>query len=332
MSFVISKWFALRHLIRFLHPETSYVTVFSLLSKPPYLVLFHFLVQLNTKYSPYHGVCFTDWSNENKGFRITFYIYTIGICYIAILFSYTRIYMKIRAHNSTTMASLDSARSMTHFKGNKACQKSNDACSSVGKKGTYRVNNEENNLKITSDFSSHSSKINSFRREIIGAPLEDNGQDGDRVNCDGDGSLNDDVINDDDAVNNDDVINDDDVSVDDVKDGDVNDDDVDDGDVDVHDVHFDTMNHDGIGVEEGSPTSKKGRIKTVRSTERLAVCLNNAVRKIKSKSRKSEKDIRASRLFQNELKVTKIMFSYCRCIYSLLGSCICHQRIHVCTA
>ena len=253
------------------------------------------------KYSPYHGVCFTDWSKENKGFRITFYIYTIGICYITILFSYTRIYMKLRAHNSTTMASLDSARSMTHFKGSKACHKGNDAFHSAGKKGTYRVKDEGSDVKISTDFSSQSSKIKNFRKEVIGAALEDNGQDRDGMHCESDGNLKSDVINGGD-------VNTDDVSDNEINDDDVNDDDVNEDNLEVHDVNCDIMNSDEIGAEEGSPPSKKGRIKAVCSTERLAVCLNNAVRKIKSKSQKSDKDIRASRLFQNEIKVTKIMF------------------------
>ena len=60
-------------------------------------------------YSPYHGVCFTNWAKENETYRIIFYIY-ISVGYVAILFSYGRIYFKLRQHRKNTQASLDSAK------------------------------------------------------------------------------------------------------------------------------------------------------------------------------------------------------------------------------
>jgi len=158
------------------------------------------------KYSPYHGVCFTDWSNENKGFRITFYVYTIGICYLTILFSYTRIYMKLRAHNSVTLVNLGSSKSLSNAKCNETMPRQEAVPG--GKKGSYRVREEVFFIKTPSDLISHSSRSNGIK-ELTDVVLQERPcvtrlTDDDAVD---DNDSNDFVINDGDDPKNDDENN-----------------------------------------------------------------------------------------------------------------------------
>ena len=65
------------------------------------------------RFSPYHGVCFANWSKESLPYRTTFYVYTIGICYSAIIFCYTKIFIKLREHQNTTLSRLHMARTQS---------------------------------------------------------------------------------------------------------------------------------------------------------------------------------------------------------------------------
>ena len=51
------------------------------------------------KYSKYHGVCFADWEPDNRIFRSIFYIFVIGVAFPVLTFSYTKLFLVLRAHN-----------------------------------------------------------------------------------------------------------------------------------------------------------------------------------------------------------------------------------------
>lgn len=210
------------------------------------------------KYSPYHGVCFTDWSNKNHGFRITFYVYTIGICYVVILFSYIKIYLKLRAHNTATMTSLDVAKSMGHAKV-EAKNHGMDGSSPIeGIQGSYRMRKEENCVEITQNSASYRSSTSKASEEVH------------------------DIVSEEDQGNIDDK-----------------------GDVNQEHVVADTV--ETAQPDEARKNKKKCGEKGTNA-ERLSGCINNGVRKMIARKNKSESDVRSSRLYLNELKVTKIMF------------------------
>ncbi|XP_065069115.1 probable G-protein coupled receptor No18 [Rhopilema esculentum] len=91
-------------------------------------------------YSPYHGVCFTNWARENKTYRIIFYIYIMGVGYVAILFSYGSIYLKLRQHRKNTQASLDSAK-FSSYQGR--YRKRSNSNRSANEERSSQVNNEK---------------------------------------------------------------------------------------------------------------------------------------------------------------------------------------------
>ena len=303
-----------------------------------------FLGAAEYKYSPYHGVCFTDWSNENKGFRITFYVYTIGICYLTILFSYTRIYMKVRAHNSVTLVSLGSSKSLSNVKGNETM--SRQEAVPGGKRGSYRVKEEVYYIGTPSDPISHSMRSNGIK-EIADVVLEEKPcvtkLTGDDAGDDNDS--NDFVISDDDPKNdddnndyvggddgsNDDVssesVHSDRVSKDEVNNGDIDSEDElddDDGDDNVDDDNDDDNDDGGggVGIGKGSspsrgepqdirPDVKEERAKITHNSEKLGrkpSCMKNSPKRTKARKKQPKKDTRGSRLFLSEIKVTKIMF------------------------
>ena len=243
-----------------------------------------FLGAAEYKYSPYHGVCFTNWSSKNKGFRITFYVYTIGICYVAILLSYTRIYIKLRAHNSATMASLHSAKSMSPIRCNGDNQEGKDP--HVGVEGTYRQREEGNHVENVSNISNQLS--DNIEKEMSGASLE---EEQDKRNVE--------VLEDDDSCGNNDSEN---IST--VIDEEVRVDGLNELDIDIKEGLESSMEEDERAKSHNAPK----REENPRSSELLTSCLNNALRKIRGRKQGSDKDIRASRLFLSELKVTKIMF------------------------
>ena len=210
-------------------------------------------------YSPYHGVCFTDWSSKNRGFRIVFYVYTIGICYTAILFCYTMIYLKLRAHNIATMASFDSS------KGRGELQEKCESNPPKGTKGIYRARCGVENAEISPNSpsgvgsSSSSSSSNKSNRELDDVSLQDKAI--------GEVALED-------AVDN------------------------------VLDLPV-SREKQSIGtIKSGGQSEPDNATKPGK----FSCYVNTAVKKMKSKKKGSEKDNRSSRLYLNELKVTKIMF------------------------
>ena len=229
------------------------------------------------RYSPYHGVCFTDWSAENKGFRITFYVYTIGICYITILFSYTKIYMKLRAHNTATMASLDSARSMPREMVNQS-----DTCPPGGVKGVYKVKTEKGGVEITPNSVSSVRSNSKMSREVGDVVLEED-QDEEKL------KKEDEEIDEEEEFSNNLQYD----ANEDLENDDVNDEEK---EPDAEEV-----------MQKMEPQSSEDKNNSSNS-ERSGGCMNNAITKMKSRKKGSEKDFRSSRLYLNELKVTKIMF------------------------
>lgn len=49
-------------------------------------------------YSPSHGVCFTDWRESNKPFRIIFYIIVVGLAFPILTVCYALLYWELRKH------------------------------------------------------------------------------------------------------------------------------------------------------------------------------------------------------------------------------------------
>ena len=54
-------------------------------------------------YSIFHGVCFADWSEDNKIFRSLFYVLTVGIPYPILIYCYGKIFVTLRNHSRNIM-------------------------------------------------------------------------------------------------------------------------------------------------------------------------------------------------------------------------------------
>ena len=61
-------------------------------------------------YSHPHGVCFTNWDDENMTFRTLFYVYVMGICYPVLVFCYSFIFFTLRKHKVRILANAKIAR------------------------------------------------------------------------------------------------------------------------------------------------------------------------------------------------------------------------------
>ena len=61
-------------------------------------------------YSHPHGVCFTNWDDENMTFRTLFYVYVMGVCYPVLVFCYSFIFFTLRKHKVRILANAKIAR------------------------------------------------------------------------------------------------------------------------------------------------------------------------------------------------------------------------------
>lgn len=109
------------------------------------------------RFSPYHGVCFANWSKESLPYRTTFYVYTIGVCYSAIIFCYTNIFIKLREHQKT-MSRLHMARTQSQD-GSKTLD-SNPPQGAAGKYAVKEGRSLDVSLNTTATVNSSESKRN----------------------------------------------------------------------------------------------------------------------------------------------------------------------------
>ncbi|XP_057292509.1 melanopsin-like [Hydractinia symbiolongicarpus] len=56
-------------------------------------------------YSIYHGVCFTDWSPENRVFRTIFYSIVVGLAFPILTTCYTLLFVELRRHKNNVLSS-----------------------------------------------------------------------------------------------------------------------------------------------------------------------------------------------------------------------------------
>lgn len=59
-------------------------------------------------YSNSHGVCFTNWENENREFRIVFYSVVVGVAFPVLTLCYTKLYFVLRQHKTCVLANYSS--------------------------------------------------------------------------------------------------------------------------------------------------------------------------------------------------------------------------------
>ena len=96
------------------------------------------------EYSKAHGVCFTDWSKENREFRIIFYSLVVGIAFPVLTLCYVKLYIALRQHKNNILSAYtqyevskfsksSSNETITSTGGQQVEEKANVACCTSGR-------------------------------------------------------------------------------------------------------------------------------------------------------------------------------------------------------